>query len=216
MRKRTAISPSSIFLRASPCEKDCENQSTFPVTILTVRQNLLNAHLVATASQNCEPATAVVRGDYLVFYDTLCPICRKSRMWLGRLDWLNRIDFQDIHDRERMAQDAPGVSYARALREIIVVTPEGKFFGRKVLGGFHALRAVAWVLPALWPALPLLYFPGVSLVGAAVYRWIAKNRYRFVDCTEGTCDLHVRALAKANLDEAEIAKIVAQVRQKKQ
>lgn len=168
--------------------------------------------------------------DYRVYFDTLCPICRRSRAWLQRLDWGGRLLFRDIHDRERMEREVPGVPYSRALREIIVATPgagrgargAGRggmfttvrrwFWGPKVLGGFEALRRVAWALPALWPVLPVLYVPLVPTVARYVYRAVARNRYRLAACHDGTCELHLRALAKANLDEEEIRRIVEQAR----
>ncbi len=174
--------------------------------------------------------------DYRVYFDTLCPICRRSRAWLQRLDWGGRLIFRDIHDRESMNQEVPGVPYSRALKEIIVATPgwnaggrsqetgvggvlssvRRRLFGPKVLGGFPALRRLAWTLPPLWPVVPLLYIPLVPTVAKLIYRTIARNRYRLSACREGTCDLHLRALANANLDETEIQNIVAQVRAAKQ
>lgn len=170
--------------------------------------------------------------DYRVYFDTLCPICRKSRSWLQRLDWGGRLVFRDIHDRETMEREVPGVPYARALKEIIVATPgwgpesgargAGRgspwtalrrfFVGPKVLGGFEALRRTAWTLPALWIVLPILYVPLVPTVARFVYRGVAKNRYRLAACDGGTCELHLRALSQANLDEEEIRRIVAQAR----
>ncbi|RIK76074.1 MAG: hypothetical protein DCC68_20055, partial [Planctomycetota bacterium] len=170
--------------------------------------------------------------DYVVYFDTLCPICRKSRAWLQRLDWGGRLVFRDIHDRETMEREVPGVPYARALKEIIVATPgwhagvgirdsgfrgilnrvRRLFVGPKVLGGFEALRRTAWALPALWIALPILYIPLVPTVARFVYRAVARNRYRLAACHDGTCELHLRALSKANLDEEEIRRIVAQAR----
>jgi predicted DCC family thiol-disulfide oxidoreductase YuxK len=170
--------------------------------------------------------------DYRVYFDTLCPICRKSRAWLQRFDWGGRLIFRDIHDRERMEREVPGVPYSRALREIIVATPgwdagrgargagRGSMWtavrrwvvGPKVLGGFEALRRTAWALPALWPVLPVLYVPLVPTAAGFVYRAVARNRYRLAACEDGTCELHLRALAKANLDEEEIRRIVAQAR----
>jgi predicted DCC family thiol-disulfide oxidoreductase YuxK len=175
--------------------------------------------------ENTEPGPH----DYLVYFDTLCPICRKSRATLQRLDWGGRLIFRDIHDRERMEQEVPGVPYARALKEIIVATPGWSmrngnrangfaarlrrfFVGPKVLGGFEALRRTAWALPALWVLLPFLYFPLVPTVARFVYRAVARNRYRLAACNDGTCELHLRALSKANLDEDEIRRIVTQAR----
>jgi predicted DCC family thiol-disulfide oxidoreductase YuxK len=144
---------------------------------------------------------------YLVFYDTFCPICRRSRFFLEQFDLAERLSFRDIHDREQMSREAPGVSYRRALSEMIVRTPSGAIYG-----GFDAFRATARVLPGLWPLLPLLYVPGVRWVGRKLYGWIARNRYRLTKCDTGVCSLHLKALAAAELDEAEIARVVAEAR----
>ena len=105
-----------------------------------------------------------------------------------------------------MAREAPGVSYARALSEMIVIAPNGR-----TAGGFDAFRLIARVLPALWPVLPLLYVPGAAWIGRRVYKWVAKNRYRLVKC-DGVCSLHLMALSRPNLSEEEIARVVTAAR----
>lgn len=147
------------------------------------------------------------RKPFRLYYDTFCPVCRRAKFVLQSLDIGRRIEFGDIHDRDAMAADAPGVSYNRALREMIVVCPRGK-----VTGGFDAFRTVARGLPALWALLPLLFLPGVGYIGRRVYQWVARNRYKFNPCDAETCNLHLRALSKEDIDESEIARIVEQAR----
>jgi predicted DCC family thiol-disulfide oxidoreductase YuxK len=147
------------------------------------------------------------RSQYRVYYDTLCPICRRSRRTLERLDWRRRLVFRDIHDRETMQAELPGVTYNRALREMIVLAPSGK-----VTGGFDAFRTLARAIPLWWPLLPLLYVPGVPFLGRRIYRWVARNRYRLLACENDICSLHLRAHSQDNLDEAEIERIVRQAK----
>lgn len=147
------------------------------------------------------------RGSFTLYYDTFCPICRRSRLGLALFDVGQRITFRDIHDRRTMQAELPSVSYQRALKEMIVRTPRGK-----VLGGFDAFRAVARVFPALWPILPVLYVPGVGWIGRRIYRWVASNRYRLSKCHDGVCSLHLQALQKKNLDESEIVRVVNNAR----
>jgi hypothetical protein len=45
-----------------------------------------------------------------------------------------------------------------------------------IAAGFDAFRRLAWVLPAAWPLVPILYVPGVPALGRRVYRWIASHR----------------------------------------
>ena len=145
---------------------------------------------------------------YVVAYDTFCPLCRRSRRILERLDLNVRLTYVDIHDRVTMAREFPNVTYGECLEQLQVKEPNGA-----VYGGFFAFRSVTGVLPALRPFGPLLYIPGVPWVGQRVYRWIARQRYRLVDCENDICNLHVRALSHATIDEAEIAAIVARARE---
>jgi len=145
---------------------------------------------------------------YIVCYDTFCPVCRRSKFALELMDVGRRLTYRDIHDRAAMERDLPGVPYARALKELLVVAPGGK-----ITGGFDAFRSLAWVLPALWPVLPLMYLPGVPIIGRWVYQAVARNRYRLVKCDDGVCNLHLMALSKQTLNEDEIAKVVQRARE---
>jgi hypothetical protein len=53
--------------------------------------------------------------------------------------------------------------------------------------GFEAFRWMAWRLPLLMLIAPWLYLPGVPAMGAKIYRWIARNRFRLVPCNSGKC-----------------------------
>jgi predicted DCC family thiol-disulfide oxidoreductase YuxK len=132
-----------------------------------------------------------------VFYDSLCPVCRRSRKWLERLDWRGRLVFRDIHDRETASAELPDVSYADMLREMYVKRADGRHFG-----GYFALRALAPSLPLLWPIVPLMWLPGAAWAGRRVYAWVARNRFRRASCDENdACSLHLQLLAGRELDD---------------
>ena len=144
---------------------------------------------------------------YVVCFDTFCPVCRRSKFALEFFDVGRRITYLDIHDRDAMQRALPQVTYTQALREMLVIGPDGK-----VTGGFDAFRTLAWVLPAAFVLIPFLYLPGVAIIGRRVYKAIARNRYKLVKCEQGVCNLHLMALSRENLDEAEIAKVIQSAR----
>jgi predicted DCC family thiol-disulfide oxidoreductase YuxK len=140
---------------------------------------------------------------YTVFYDGMCPICKKSRRTLEKLDWLGRLNYADIHDRKFADAELPTVTYADMLKQMYVKRPDGKFFG-----GFKAFRAIAAVLPLMWPIVPLLWLPGAAFIGTRLYRVIARNRFRWAKCDDEFCSLHLKLLAGHKLDEETIRKVV--------
>ena len=59
---------------------------------------------------------------------------------------------------------------------------------RRVARGFFAFRRLAQESPLMWPALPILYFPGSGWIGPKVYAWVARNRHR-LGCESEVCEL---------------------------
>lgn len=147
-------------------------------------------------------AGSTERRGYIVYYDSMCPVCNRSRRVLRRLDWLGRLSFADIHDRKRAQADLPGVTYADMLRQMYVKRPDGSYFG-----GFEAFRVMAPMLPLCWPVVPLLWLPGMRWSGSRVYRFIARNRFRFAKCDNEFCSLHLKLLAGKELTDDVIRQI---------
>jgi hypothetical protein len=48
--------------------------------------------------------------------------------------------------------------------------------------GFKAYRVITVALPAFWPLAPWLFLPGISSLGALVYRFVARNRMQLLGC----------------------------------
>jgi predicted DCC family thiol-disulfide oxidoreductase YuxK len=106
----------------------------------------------------------------VIFYDGACGMCRRSTRWLSRLDWLGRLDIRDL---TRVAPEELPVDQDAAMRGMPMRTRGGR-----VHVGFPAVRrALAQTPLGLLPAL-ILYLPGVSRAGRAVYDRIAANRSR--------------------------------------
>jgi predicted DCC family thiol-disulfide oxidoreductase YuxK len=105
-----------------------------------------------------------------LYYDGQCGLCTRSAALLRALDWLHRLGFVDMG---RTDPTKLPVAYERALEAIPMRTRSGR-----TLMGYDALRRALLQTPlGAIPAL-LMYLPGVSHVGRAVYRRIAANRSR--------------------------------------
>jgi predicted DCC family thiol-disulfide oxidoreductase YuxK len=119
------------------------------------------------------------RGRLHVLYDGACPLCRRTVGVLSALDLFGRLEFLDFrrldldeyNHRHRLE-----LSPAALEQEMTVVV------GGRRYDGFQAYRRLALALPALWPLAPWLFLPGVSGVGARLYRYVAANRLAFVPC----------------------------------
>ncbi len=109
-----------------------------------------------------------------VIYDGQCAVCTQSRRFYSALDWFGRIEFLDLHQPETLSQRFPQVSYEAAMGQMHLIAPDGS-----ILAGFPAVRHMMKVLPLTFPLWLLLNLPGMDRLGDRVYRFIARNRYRF-------------------------------------
>lgn len=118
---------------------------------------------------------------YGLVYDGQCAFCRRSLRLLKAMDWLGRIRPLDLHrDEAEVSRRAPGLSHEDMMEAMRLITPGGR-----VYAGFFAFRQAAWLLPPLWPTVPLWYLPGMSRLGPAMYARIARRRYGLTRCTPG-------------------------------
>ncbi|NJL94664.1 MAG: DUF393 domain-containing protein [Anaerolineae bacterium] len=105
----------------------------------------------------------------VMLYDGYCILCRQSQRVVGWLDWLGRVERQDVQQQRAVLARFPELEGADVLGEIYIQRREGRW-----QPGFYGLRYLAWHLPLLWLLLPLLYLPGMDWLGPRVYRWVAR------------------------------------------
>jgi predicted DCC family thiol-disulfide oxidoreductase YuxK len=105
----------------------------------------------------------------VAIYDAGCGFCRAAARWLQRHDRRKRLWLEAIAD----VVDVRGHHFERADldAEMHVVDRRGR-----VHRGFRAWRRIAREVPILVPLLPLLWLPGASVLGTAVYRWVSTHR----------------------------------------
>jgi predicted DCC family thiol-disulfide oxidoreductase YuxK len=123
----------------------------------------------------------------VVLFDGHCNFCRSQIEILRRLDGGKRLVFLSLHDPS-VKVDYPDLSYEQLMDQMWIVSRSGERFG-----GAYAVRYLTRLLPLLWPAAPLLHFPGLMPMWCFLYRQVAKYRYRLAgkNCDEGgTCSLH--------------------------
>ncbi len=111
-----------------------------------------------------------MRSRDLIYYDGACGMCRRSSLWLLRLDWLSRLERRDML---RVSEEELPVKLDAALEGMPMRTRNGR-----VLVGFQAVRRALLQTPVGFLPAALLYLPVLSHAGARVYAQVAKSRRR--------------------------------------
>lgn len=107
-------------------------------------------------------------------YDGHCVICNTTRRLISAMDWLNRVEFLDLHNRTEVETRFPALDYDKSMGEIHVIDQTGNIFA-----GFYGTRRMLKSVPLGWPFWLMFYIPGVgNWLGPKFYRFIARNRYQ--------------------------------------
>ena len=125
--------------------------------------------------------------ELTVLYDGHCSKCRASVSRAQRFDTTRRIEFLDVRDPV-VTSRFPQVESEIALRSMQAVDGWGR-----VWSGVEAWARIGMLLPGWNMAARVLLLPGVRQVGAKIYNWVARNRYRWnrEACADGSCSLHL-------------------------
>lgn len=101
---------------------------------------------------------------------------------------MERLDFQ----QRGVLEQFPELSYERCMKELILLTPDGKQLGG-VQAIVHVLATRRWIG---WVAF-IYYLPILRQLLDLLYRFIAWNRYRIMgkaiakgECESGACQVH--------------------------
>lgn len=121
----------------------------------------------------------------IALYDGTCSLCKETKRIFNKLDWLNKVEWISLQEYEKM-QGSLSFSRHDLRRELHIITPAGS-----VEKGYSAVRRLLLLFPATFLISTLLYIPFTALLGDPVYKWIAKNRHKFLKrkCDDGSCSL---------------------------
>ena len=106
-------------------------------------------------------------------FDGNCIVCQSTRRTITALDWRHRVNFVDFHDRDAWQSQYPQLNIKDMMGEIHVIDEDDN-----VYTGIYATRRMLRELPLGWPLWLLLHLPGMETLGAALYRFVARRRYR--------------------------------------
>ncbi|TKC15892.1 DUF393 domain-containing protein [Robertmurraya kyonggiensis] len=117
----------------------------------------------------------------IALYDGKCSLCQRTKRTFQKLDWNQKMEWLSLQEYEGSQFSAVDLR-----RELHIILPNGH-----ILKGFDAVRKLLLKSPPTLIVGLFLYIPLIPLIGHPIYRWIAKNRYKFgaKTCTDGSCSI---------------------------
>jgi len=114
------------------------------------------------------------QGQAQIIYDGHCHFCLASIHILQTMDLFGSLRPVDYHSVEDVKTLHPNLTKELCHSQLYLIEPDGA-----LSGGFFIFRRICFKVPMLYLFVLFFYFPGASLVGPWVYRWVARNRYLF-------------------------------------
>ena len=121
-----------------------------------------------------------------VLYDGHCGFCRWSSTILRAMDGANQLTLRNLRD-ESSRTEYPDLPLTELTKELHLVTDKGE-----VIRGFAAYTYLTATLPVLFVLAPIFHFPGAATLGAPIYNFVSKNRFKLLPgaknvCTDDSC-----------------------------
>ena len=114
------------------------------------------------------------RHRWVLYYDGNCGFCIRAVCWLSGIDLFGQITWTPFQGLKEPPYD---LCWDDLDRSAYLDTGQGRLYE-----GYYAFRKLALRLIPLLPLAPILWLPGMGFAGGAVYRWVARNRYRLSRC----------------------------------
>ncbi len=127
-----------------------------------------------------------------LLYDGHCRFCIHQMERLAR--WLPPGGYQALDFQQPGVLERFGVSRDQAMRALHFVDARGRVYA----GAEAAVRAVG--LRPLGKVAYLYFVPGLRQLADAIYKIVARNRYRIAGktCEDGTCALHASLSSRSS------------------
>ncbi len=113
-----------------------------------------------------------LKDTYNVIFDGDCGFCQSSVNFIKRLDWLNKFQFIPFQDKKQF-QNYKQLTEEMCKKEMFLVKPKGNHYG-----GYDAFRIIFVFIPVTFVVSWIFFLPGITQIGRAVYKLIAKNRHK--------------------------------------
>ena len=120
--------------------------------------------------------TSEQRSGWILYYDGKCQFCRGIATLFWCLDLFALVKWIP---HQSLESPPNGLVWNDLRQAAYLETQHGQIYG-----GFYAFRMLSLRLIPLFPLIPILWIPGLNILGTAIYNWIARHRHHFGICSE--------------------------------
>ena len=107
-----------------------------------------------------------------LLYDGSCGFCKRSVQTLQKMDLFCVLNYKNVYDFLDKGEKLPAeLSSDDVLKRMYLVENDTDAFG-----GYVVFRRICWHMPMMFFLIPIIFFPGMGIIGPILYGLVAKNR----------------------------------------
>jgi len=108
----------------------------------------------------------------MLLFDGSCGFCKWSVEALKKMDLFSILEYKNVYDYLDSGKNLPaGLTSDHVLKRMYLVEN-----GTDAYGGYIVFRRICWHMPMMYLLIPIIFFPGMGIVGPLLYDLVAKNR----------------------------------------
>jgi len=108
----------------------------------------------------------------VILFDGSCGFCKWSVQIVQKMDLFGVIEYKNFYEYIDRNEPLPaGLTKDDVLKRMYLVESDGDKYG-----GYVAFRRICWYMPMMFPLIPIIFFPGMGILGPILYDFVAKNR----------------------------------------
>jgi len=108
----------------------------------------------------------------ILLYDGSCGFCKWSVEILKKMDLFCVLEYKNFYDYLDSGETLPaGLTSDHVSKRMYLVEE-----GTDTYGGYIVFRRICWHMPMMFPLIPIIFFPGMGIIGPFLYDLVAKNR----------------------------------------
>jgi len=105
-------------------------------------------------------------------YDGSCGFCKWSVLTLQKMDLFCVLNYKNFYDYLDSGEMLPaGLTSDHVLKRMYLIEN-----GTEAYGGYTVFRRICWHMPMMYFLIPIIFFPGMGIIGPILYDLVAKNR----------------------------------------
>ncbi len=108
----------------------------------------------------------------ILLYDGSCGFCKWSVRNLQKMDLFCVLNYKNFYDYLDNDETLPaGLTSEHVLKRMYLVEN-----GTDTFGGYIVFRRICWHMPMMYFLIPIIFFPGMGIIGPRLYDLVARNR----------------------------------------